>query len=261
MKKSWAFTLTVILSLSVSSLNAQLKAQKNILVLYENGGHHLAFSKRAAPWLDSLAQQQHYNITYLVHTDKINADFLSKYQLILQLDYPPYAWNKDAVKAFEAYIDSGKGSWIGLHHATLLGEFDGYPIWDWFYNFMGQIRFKNYIATFASGTVHTEKPGHPIFSGVDSTFKIEQEEWYTYDKSPRNNVNVLAHVDENSYQPPTGIKMGDHPVIWTNPSKPAKNLYIFMGHSPDLFSNNNYRKLLRNAILWSLNDLKSLLSD
>jgi hypothetical protein len=45
--------------------------------------------------------------------------------------------------------------------------------------------------------------------------------------------------------------MGDHPVIWTNPAYKARNVYIFMGHSPDLFSNTQYRKLLANAISWA----------
>ena len=28
-------------------------------------------------------------------------------------------------------MDEGQGSYIGFHHATLLGEFDGYRMWDW----------------------------------------------------------------------------------------------------------------------------------
>ena len=34
-------------------------------------------------------------------------------------------------------------------------------------------------------------------------------EWYTYDKSPRPNVRVLASVDEATYTPASDIKMGD----------------------------------------------------
>jgi len=46
-----------------------------------------------------------------------------------------------------------------LHHATLLGEFDGYPMWTWFSGFMGGIRFKNYIPDFAAARVKVEDPG------------------------------------------------------------------------------------------------------
>jgi hypothetical protein len=67
-------------------------------------------------------------------------------------------------------------------------------------------------------------------------------------------VHVLAHVDESSYRPSSDIKMGDHPVIWTNEKMKARNIYILMGHHPSLFTNDAYKTLLRNAILWAAGD-------
>jgi type 1 glutamine amidotransferase len=58
-------------------------------------------------------------------------------------------------------------------------------------------------------------------------------------------------VDEKSYKPASSITMGDHPVIWTNPHVKARNVYIFMGHSPDLFDNAAYTTIFRNAIFWA----------
>ena len=86
---------------------------------------------------------------------------------------------------------------------------------------------------------------------VKSPFVIENEEFYTYDKSPRPNVHVLASVDESTYTPATEIKMGDHPVIWTNDHMKARNIYIFMGHHPDLFHNPAFEQIVRNSILWA----------
>ena len=219
--------------------------------LAENGGHHIKFTQAAKPWLNQLAKENQFTIDYIENTDLIDSAYLSNYQLFLQLDYPPYGWPEKAVKAFEDYISNGKGGWIGLHHATLLGEFDGYPMWTWFSNFMGGIRFKNYIPTFADGQVTNEETTHPVMKNLPQHFIIEREEWYTYDKTPRSNVKVLASVNENTYKPDSEIKMGDHPVIWTNPSVRARNVYIFMGHSPDLFSNPYFPTILKNAIFWA----------
>lgn len=234
----------------VSAL-AQTKKPFKVLALYENGGHHLAYSKRAVQWLNKLATENNFTIEYLQRADSINEQLLSRYQLFIQLDYPPYSWGKQAEAAFEKYISSGKGGWIGFHHATLLGEFDGYGQWEWFYHFMGSIRFANYIATFASGKVNVEDTVHPCMKNVPASFLIPKEEWYTYDKSPRANVHVLASVDENSYSPDTKIKMGDHPVIWTNEQYKSRNVYIFMGHDPGLFDNQAYTQLFKNAIFWA----------
>ena len=86
---------------------------------------------------------------------------------------------------------------------------------------------------------------------LGSSFEIENEEWYTYDKSPRPNVHVLASVDEGTYTPSTTIKMGDHPVVWTNEHVKARNVYIFMGHHGELFENKAFTTIFHNAILWA----------
>lgn len=230
---------------------AQQPPKFRVIALYENGGHHIAYSKAAQVWLNQQAIDNNFTIDYIQDTNTIDSAFLSRYQLFIQLDFPPYGWKEKAVKAFEQYIETGKGGWIGFHHATLLGEFDNFPIWPWFWRFMGEIRFKNYIPDFAAGIVNIEKQQHPIMKGLPAQFHIEKEEWYTYDQSPRPKVTVLASVDEGSYTPESKIKMGDHPVIWTNPAVKARNVYIFMGHSPTLFDNENYKMLFRNSILWA----------
>ena len=222
-----------------------------VLVLYENGGHHIEYSRRARIWLDQLAADSNFNIDYLTRPDSITDDFLSHYHLIIQLDYPPYGWKPAAMSAFQRYIEEGRGGWIGFHHASLLGEFDGFPMWSWFYDFMGGIRWKDYIARFADATVRVEDHDHPLMAGIPDSFTVQKEEWYTYDKSPRPQVHVLAHVDESTYRPDTTIKMGDHPVIWTNDHVRARNVYIFMGHSPMLFDNPVYTRLFANAISWA----------
>jgi len=222
------------------------------LVLYENGGWHIEYSKVAKVWLDQLAHDSNFAISYIQNTDSIDQDYLSKFRLFIQLDYAPYAWKDKAVKAFRGYIEQGKGGWIGFHHATLLGEFDGYPMWNWFSQFMGGVRYQNYIATFAAADVQVEDPTHPVMKNVPQRFHISKEEWYTWDKSPRPNVHVLATVDESTYDPDSKIKMGgDHPVIWTNEHFKARNVYIFMGHSPVLFESDAYKQLFRNAIFWA----------
>jgi type 1 glutamine amidotransferase len=86
---------------------------------------------------------------------------------------------------------------------------------------------------------------------VVASFVVDQEEWYTYDKSPRPNVHVLARVDEATYSPDTRTKMGDHPVIWTNEHYRARNVYIFMGHHPELFQNHAFTTIFRNSIFWA----------
>jgi type 1 glutamine amidotransferase len=222
-----------------------------VIAIAEAGGIHKPFVDAAKVWLAKEAAADGFSIDYIENTDAIDDAFLGKYQLFIQLNYPPYAWKPAAAAAFERYIDEGRGGWIGFHHATLLGEFDGYPMWPWFSKFMGGIRFTKYIPTFVSGRVKVEDQSHPSMKNVGSSFEINDEEWYTWDKSPRPNVHVLASVDESTYTPATEIKMGDHPVIWNNEHVKARNVYIFMGHHAALFENQAFTTIFRNAILWA----------
>lgn len=230
-----------------------VRADENfrVVVLAEHGGIHRPFVDAAMKWLQTESQQDRFTIDYLEDTKSINAEFLRKHRLFIQLNYPPYGWTQEASSAFEHYIESGQGGWIGFHHATLLGEFDGYGVWTWFQQFMGGIRWKDYIRDFATATVRNEAPAHPVMQGLPASFQIKDEEWYTYDKSPRPNVRVLASVDENSYEPDRAIKMGDHPVVWTNEHYKARNVYIFMGHRPEHFQNQAFTTLFHNAIVWA----------
>ncbi|MEQ9377904.1 MAG: ThuA domain-containing protein [Imperialibacter sp.] len=250
--RHWFPLYLIVLSLgSTHAQQSQVGTRIHVLVLYENSGHHLEYTNAAVPWLKQLAADSSFVVDFITDTKTINEALLSNYQLFIQLDYPPYGWTEEAVIAFEKFIEEGKGGWIGFHHATLLGEFDGYPMWDWFSGFMGGIRYKNYIATFAEADVRVEAMEHPVMKGLPGRVRIKKEEWYTYNQSPRANVQVLASVDEATYQPDSEIKMGDHPVVWTNPLLAARNVYIFMGHSPLLFDNEAYTTLVRNAIFWT----------
>ena len=223
-----------------------------VLVLTERGGQHGGFTDAGLKWLVAEGAKGNFSITEINNARNITETYLSQFSLVIQLDFPPYTWPKEAEDAFVKYIEEGRGGWIGFHHATLLGEFDGYPMWQWFSDFMGGVRFKNYIAPLADGTLIVEDKQHPVMKDVPASFVVPDDEWYTYDKSPRPNVHVLANVDESSYTPASDIKMGDHPVVWVNESKKARNVYFQIGHSSKLYETEGFTTMFRNAIEWAL---------
>lgn len=238
---------------SFNKLFAQtVKPRFKAIAIAENGGGHARFDSAARIWLNKLAIDSNFTIDYISDTKPITKNFLKQYQLFIQLDYPPYPWGKEAQEAFTDYMEHGKGSWVGFHHPTLLGVFDGYPMWQWYSAFMGDIEFKDCIHGGTTALLTVEDKTHPALKGLPASFSTK-DEWYTYDKSPRANVHVLASINEATYVPDINIKMGDHPVIWTNEHIKAKNIYIAMGHFPELFHDDNFTLLVRNAIFWAVN--------
>ena len=229
---------------------------RKVLVLAERGGLHEPFTATGLQWLEDNKDRLNMQLDIKESAEGLAKGELNQYHLVLQLNHPPYAWSKESQEDFQHYIDRGIGNYIGFHHASLLGEFDGYGMWQWFSDFMGGIRYDNYIADKCDGTVQVEDRRHPVMNDIPGTFVIEDDEWYTYNTDPRPNVHVLAHVDECSYTVKTDIKMGDHPVIWTNPQKRARNVYFQFGHSKLLFENPAFLTLFENALHWTLNDEK-----
>ena len=192
--------LTGMMCLPVLSHNPK-EAEKSasprkVLVLAERGGLHEGFTSAGLEWLEEQKERLHMELTVLNSAKEIPAGELLKYQMVLQLNYPPYAWSKAAQKDMERQ--------------------------------------------------------HPVMKDVPGSFVVAEDEWYTYETSPRPNVRVLARVDENSYSIKTDIKMGDHPVIWTNPAKKARNVYFQFGHSRSLFRNPAFVQMFENAIRWTL---------
>lgn len=245
------FLLLLLASTGTNAFAQRKQASFKVLAIAEAGGIHKPFVEAAKTWLAAEGKVDGFTVDYIEDTKPIDPAFLSRYRLFLQLNYPPYNWTPVAAAAFTDAIEHGTIGWIGFHHATLLGEFDGFSMWPWFSRFMGDIRFTKYIPTFATGTVNVEANEHPVMKGVPHSFTIENEEWYTWNQSPRPNVRVLASVDETTYSPDSTIKMGDHPVVWSNEHVKARNVYIFMGHHAELFRNPAFTRMFHNAIVWA----------
>lgn len=246
---SIAGMMLFLMTLATSSMAKNPKYK--VLVLTERGGQHESFTAAALQWLTDISGKEKFEFTEINNTKKIDEEFLSQYKLFIQLDFPPYTWSDASKAAFVKYIEEGRGGWIGFHHATLLGDFDGYPMWNWFSDFMGSIMFQNYIAELADGTIRVEDSKHPVMRGVSDSFTLKADEWYTFNKNPRPNVHVLANVDEGSYNPASTVKMGDHPAIWVNENLKARNVYFIMGHSSKLFDSQDFKIMFQNAIRWA----------
>jgi len=244
----------LLLVMCISQMSWAKGPKFKALVLTERGGLHEGFVVAALDWLNTFSTENNFEYKVINHASEINARMLSEYKVFIQLNYPPYTWSKEAENAFIKCIEKGTIGWVGFHHASLLGEFDGYKMWNWFSDFMGGIRFKNYVAATASATVNVEDNTHPVMKGVNPSFLISGDEWYTFDKNPRQNVHVLASVDESTYEPASDIKMGDHPAIWTNEKVKARNVYFLMGHSGTLFNSSDFKKMFANALLWAANE-------
>ena len=66
------------------------------------------------------------------------------------------------------------------------------------------------------------------------------DEWYGFHENPRPHVNVVATVDESTYEPHLGEMGDDHPIVWWREFGGGRSVYNSMGHSSAMWGDERF---------------------
>ena len=155
--------------------------------------------------------------------------------------------------AFQRYMEQG-GGFVALHGA---GGDPNY-FWDWYADTLLGARFIGHTMApqFQEARI-TANPAHPIFvsSGLPSAWRMT-DEWYAFDGNPADKgASVVLSLDESSYNPvgPMGadIRMGAHPIAWTQCIGRGRMFYSAIGHKPENYADPHHVALIEHAIHWT----------
>jgi len=157
-------------------------------------------------------------------------------------------------QAFQRWMETG-GGWLGIHAAG-----DGsHAKWQWYMDNLIGAEFTAHPMNpqFQRASVVSEADDHPVMWDLPANWD-HVEEWYSWSSSPRERgFTVLATVDEHSYSPiqtfmgqEKNLRMGDHPVAWSNCVGLGRSVYLALGHQAEAFDNREFRRLLENALVW-----------
>jgi type 1 glutamine amidotransferase len=153
--------------------------------------------------------------------------------------------------ALQAYLQSG-GAFIGVHGTA------GDPVyfWDWYVDKLIGARFLSHPMgpQFQDARVVVDRT-HPL-AGVLPAEWVMNDEWYSFKTNPRAaGAKVLATLDESTYSPigmgKMDLRMGDHPIAWTNCVGKGRMFYSAIGHRPETYSEPHYVAMLEAAIGWA----------
>lgn len=264
------FLLPLFFLLLVICVKAQTKSGDfRVLAFYtaKNDLAHISFVHEANRWFSKVAVQNNFTYDSTNDWSKLNAAFISNYQLILFLDTRPEMPVQR--EAFQKYMEKG-GAWMGFHFAGFALTASDFPQnWDWYHNeFIGAGQYKSNTWRPTSAILKVEEPSHPATKNLPATFKSSPNEWYRWEKDLRKNpdIKILLSIDSTSFPLGTGPKQheiwhnGYYPVAWTNTK--YRMLYVNMGHN-DIdyenktnkelsfqFSNEIQNRFILNSILW-----------
>ncbi len=167
-----------------------------------------------AGW-ENLAADSNFSIDYLTHTDSINDEFLSHFQLVIQLDFTPYGWEVPRRRGsgvstlYRRVVEVALGS-ASITLPSLVSSSTASPCGPGFTRSWVISAGKSSISPVLQRRWSASKTigDHPVFRGIPDSFVVQKEEWYvTAIKAPPE-CTCSARVDESTYEPDTDRKNG-----------------------------------------------------
>ncbi|KAI1343647.1 Crp/FNR family transcriptional regulator [Xylariaceae sp. FL0016] len=171
----------------------------------------------------------------------MNIDYLSQFKVLVFLSTTGEFLTEDQLLALQQFVNAG-GGFVGIHAASA-GMYSS----QWYGDLVGAF-FVNH-PEIQNATVNVENRDHVIVSGFPQQRFEWVDEWYNFDRNPRNETTILLTVDETTYQ--NGAMGSDHPLAWCREFDGGRFFYTTMGHYDAAYQDEPFRKHLLNGILWA----------
>ncbi len=218
----------------------QAQPAYRVLVFSKTAGFRHDSIPQGIEAIRALGKDNGFAVDATEDSAQFTADNLDKYAAVVFLSTTGDILDNDQQAAFEAYIAKGRG-YVGLHAAA-----DTEYEWPWYGQLVGAY-FKSH-PQIQEAVVKVEDKSHPSTSHLPEEWK-RTDEWYNYKQTPRDQVHVLAALDEKSYK---GGEMGDdHPTAWCHEFGGGRAWYTGGGHTKESYSEENFLKHVLGGIQWA----------
>jgi uncharacterized protein len=238
--------LVIVSACSTSTQNYTM----NIAVMTKTGDFRHGNIPVAVEALQQMAAENNWNLYHTEDSLYFSRASLDTLDLVIFLLTTDDIFDADQQQAIQAFVENG-GGLLTIHTGTVTEN-----NWPWFMEMMGA-RFIGHPPV-QEGKLIIEDRTHPATSFFPDSIWIIEDEWYSFDRNPRNEVNVLISIDESSYDlrndegnEVAGFRMGDHPMVWYRYAGKGRVFQTALGHTQELFSDPLFLKHIQGAILWT----------
>ena len=223
-----------------------------VLVLSKtNGFIHKEGLPAAGAMLAELATANGWHIYQTENAATHNAADLARFDVVVWNNTSGDILTPSQRADFKAWLTAG-GQWLGLHAAGGDFEYD----WGWYMETLLGAQFIGHTMSpqFQDADVLVSDASQLLTTHLPNPWHIEKEEWYAFDRNPRDTgATILLSLDESSYKPEGNFFMeasmpGEHPIAWTRPIGQGTIIYSAIGHTAHTYSLNEYREFIANAI-------------
>jgi len=221
------------------TLAAGVSAPVRILALTETAGYRHAVIPHAADVLRQLSAREGFVLEVTGDSSRFTDGNLATQDVVIFLLTTQDVLNPAEEAALQRFVRAG-GGFVGVHSAA-----DTEYEWAWYGELVGAY-FRSHPPVQRARVV-VEQPQHFTMRSLPAESWWE-DEWYDYRENPRGKVQVLARVDERSYQ--GGVMGEDHPIVWCRDFEGGRTWYTGLGHTEATWDDARFQAMLRDAILW-----------
>jgi type 1 glutamine amidotransferase len=199
----------------------------------------------------AMGEREHWSVVFTDNAAVFNAPQLKRFDAVVWNNVSGDVLTLAQRDDFKAYIENG-GGFAGFHGSG--GDF--YYDWDWYPDTLIGARFLSHPMSpqFQAAKLKIDDKADPIVRNLQPQWTMT-DEWYSFKTDPRaKGAHVLVTLDESTYSPMTGkmsIRMGDHPIAWTQCIGNGRSFYTAIGHRPEGYSEPNTQKLLQQGVAWA----------
>jgi len=156
-------------------------------------------------------------------------------------------FTEDQHKALQSYVRGG-GGFVGIHCAGAIWH-EGGEFQTWYEKLIGTRLVAHPHVQNAKLVV--ERQCHQCTAHLPKEW-IVRDEWHKFSYNPREHVNVLISLDEDSYEGKESLKMGgDHPFTWYQYYDGGRSFFTSLGHTEAVYHDANFQRLVEGGIRWA----------
>ena len=235
---------------SVAPVLPELQRPAVLVLSKTNGFIHKEGLPAATTMLAELASENGWSIYQTENAATHNTLDLKRFDVVVWNNTSGDILTPEQRTDFKAWLSAG-GKWLGLHAAGGDPSYD----WDWYVNTLLGAQFFGHTMSpqFQDAQVMVAEPSE-LTSHLGSPWLIAQEEWYAFDRNPRDTgSSILLALDESSYDTeetffPDPTMPDEHPIAWTHKVGEGTIIYSGIGHAAATYSLLAYREFIAKAI-------------
>ncbi|AUC23613.1 hypothetical protein BTO15_16590 [Polaribacter sejongensis] len=233
--------IVLFLLIIVGSIQSQ-NSNPNILVFSKTAAFRHKSIPAGVTLMTELGAKNNWNVSFSENSNDFTDENLKKYNVLVFLNTTGNIFNDLQQKVFKRYIEKGNG-FVGIHAAS-----DTEKEWGW-YNEMVGATFKDHPKVQNASLMIDKSSNHPAVNHLKKE-EVFKDEWYNFINPVAKYVNVLASLDESSYQ---GKRMHTkrHPITWFHNYDGGRVFYTGLGHTNESYTDVRFIKMIEGGILWA----------